>query len=155
MDTIMSTATLVRTHHGAKTRARETYETDPQVETLYRGDLAGAIAAARSLPTQQRASARIETDEHFYGPDLFDTMTAESVPLADYDLIDGSNIVRLERGALELLRGDRHMMPAASILNDQVEVITVILRHKKTIQDVEELDGRRLIRITAADIEAA
>lgn len=151
----MSTATLVRLHHGAATRARETYEVDPKVETLYRGDLAGAIAAARSLPAPKRASARIETGDYFYGPEHFDTLMPDSLPLADYDLIDGSNIVRLEKSALELLRGDRRMMPPVSILNDQIEVITAILRHKKTIQDVEDLDGRRLIRITAADIEAA
>ena len=151
----MSTATLVRTHHGAAKRARETYETDPKVEILYEGDLDGAIAAARALPPPHRVNVRIETDDYFYGPEHFDTMSADNLPLSDHDLIDGSNIVRLEKGALEHLRGDRRMMPPASILNEQVEVITAILRHKKTIQDVEDLDGRRLIRITAADIEAA
>lgn len=151
----MSTATLVRTHLGAKTRARETYETDPQVETLYEGDLPGAIAAAKAIPAAERLNVSLRTGEAHYGPDDFDTMTPDNLPLADHDLIDGSNIVRLEKSALELLRGDRRMMPPASILNEQIEVITVILRHKKTIQDVEELDGKRLIRITAADIEAA
>lgn len=151
----MSTASLVRLHLGAERRAFTMNETDARIEPLYEGDLAGAIAAARAVPADQRALLRIETDEHFYGPEHFDTMTADHVPLTDFNLSEGAGVVRLEKGALELLRGDRRMMPPASIVNDQVEVITAILRHKKTIHDVEDVDGTRLIRITAADVEAA
>lgn len=151
----MSTASLVRTRLGVATRGRETYETDPQVDVLFEGDLAGAIEAARAIPVDKRSEVRIETEDYFYGPDLFDEMTAQSVPLRDFDLHEGCSIVRLEKGALELLRGDRPLMPPMSIVNDQVEVITAILRHKKTIQDVEDLGDRRMIRITAADISAA
>jgi hypothetical protein len=105
------------------------------------------------MPVKYRL--RIETEDYFYGPGLFDTMTADTVPLADFDLSDSMGVIRLEKAALELLRGDRHLMPPSSILNEQVEVITAILRHKKTAEDVEIIDGQRMIRITAADLAVA
>lgn len=150
----MIRAKLVRTDISAKERGDDGV-TLPQKELLFQGDLNGAIAEARAIPPNQRQGVRIETEDYFYGPDLFDTMSADAVPLTDFDLIDGTGIVRMEKGALDHLRGDRHLMPPSSIINEQVDVITAILRHKKTIEDVEDLGDRRLVRITAADVVAA
>lgn len=152
----MTKAALVRARHGAKTRARETYDTDVEVDTLYDGDLAGAILAARAIPAAERRDVTIRTAAAFYGPDDFDTMTPDELPLRDLDMIHGSGIVRIEREALEQLRGDRTgAVPPMSIVNDHIDTVTAIVRHKQVTEDVEELDGKRLIRITAADIEAA
>jgi hypothetical protein len=152
----MTAATLVRTRHGAQQRARETYDTDVQVETLYSGDLAGAILAARAIPAAERIDTRIETEAAFYGPDDFDTMTPDQLPMRDLDLMHGSGIVRIERAALELLRGDRAgLVPPMTIVGEHIETITAIVQHKKLTEDVEDLDGKRLVRITAADVAAA
>jgi hypothetical protein len=150
----MTQATLVRKRMLAKIRGNDGISI-PQAEILFKGPLADAIAAARAIPAAERLEVTLETEDAYYGPDDFDEMTPDHLPLRDFDIVEGRSIVRLEKGALELLRGDRRMMPPASIINDQIDVVTAILRHKKTIDDVEELDGKRMIRITATDIEAA
>lgn len=152
----MTAATLVRTRHGAQQRARETYDIDLQVETLYEGDLAGAILAARAIPAAERIDTRIETEAAFYGPDDFDTMTPDQLPMRDLDLMHGTGTIRIERAALELLRGDRAgLVPPMTIVGEHIDMITAIMKHKQVTEDVEEVDGKRLLRITAADIEAA
>jgi len=152
----MHSATLVRTHFGAATRARETYETETEVEVLYEGDLEGAIAAARAFPADQRAALTIQTEDAHYGPDDFDTMTPAGVPLRDLELMHGAGLVLIEKEALARLVGDGPppAQPLA-IVSEHIEAITTIVSSKLAAKHVEVVDGKRLIRITAPDIAAA
>lgn len=152
----MVAATLIRRSLGVKTLARENYTIAAEPEILFDGELAGAIAKAQALPWRERLDVTLETEGAFFGPDDFDAMTPEAVPFRDLDMIDGSGMIRVEKAALEMLHGGRpSLVPPMAIVQAHLETLTAIVSHKKLTSDFEDADGRRLVRITAADIAAA
>jgi hypothetical protein len=156
MSASMPAAKVMRRPMGARTRARETYSVSVEPETLFEGDLAGAIAAARAIPVGERLDVSIETEAAIFGPDDFDLMTPDISPLRDFDMVHGAGIVRVEKGALERLLGDRPgSTPPMSILSEHLDTVSAILNHKRLTGEVEEIGGKRAIRITAADVDAA
>ncbi len=74
--------------------------------------------------------------------------------LRDLDLANGSGLIRIEAAALVRL-GGRPAAPPLQIVDDHIETVTAIVNYKRAVGEVEEVGGKRIIRITAADIDAA
>lgn len=151
----MTTATLVRRHLGVKTRARETYTEHQEPEVLFEGELAGAIEAAKAIPTADRLEVTLETEQALYGPEDFDYLTPDELIARDVDLAHGSSTIRIEAAAFALLRGDRKLATPMAVVGEHLDLLNPIVVRKSAAGEVEEADGKRLIRVTAADIEQA
>lgn len=74
--------------------------------------------------------------------------------LRDLDLANGRGLIRIEAAALVRL-GGRPTANPLQVVDDHIETITAIVNYKRAIGEVEEVGGKRVITISAADIDAA